>query len=421
MLIDIVKEIVNRYGEQILFDSKKVRACFSDLAGNEPKPQKQAFIECLEHNAVKILKDVAEPERANCKETIAQRLRTEEGRDVELYREAIDILCEVLFGCVPKSAASDDDSLFEQGSTPKKKSVPRRKSVSKKKAVSQNAQNQNIQQSQQQAIAPPPAQQPLGAPSPQHYQPQYGFQRSGAGMFPVPYQPLQQQQVPAPPPDDDTFEVTSQASAGNSFKMTPPSQRYQHIHLMPTHETSGVVYVAGAVLGGAIGGLLFAYIPAMLTAVLTYVGHNVMGSAIVVGVLSLIVGCLVDEFERVRNGFIGLCVGLVGGAIIALILGKVSSDIPNFIPAIITYAGSHVMVSAIVVGVLSLIVGCLVDEFERVKNGFIGLGVGLIGGAIIALILGAASSIMPPLTVFTIIGVIIGALIGLVMAGAVTS
>jgi uncharacterized protein (TIGR02145 family) len=71
------------------------------LARDEPKPLKRAFIECLEHGIVKILKDVTKEERANCKEALAQRLHTEEGRDVELYRKAIDILCEVLFGSVP--------------------------------------------------------------------------------------------------------------------------------------------------------------------------------------------------------------------------------------------------------------------------------------------------------------------------------
>jgi uncharacterized protein (TIGR02145 family) len=101
MLLDIVKQIVTQKGEQILFDHRRVNAFFLDFARDEPKPIKKAFIECLEHKVVKILKDVAKEERANCKEALAQRLRTEEGLDVELYKQAIDILCEVLFGSVP--------------------------------------------------------------------------------------------------------------------------------------------------------------------------------------------------------------------------------------------------------------------------------------------------------------------------------
>jgi uncharacterized protein (TIGR02145 family) len=101
MLLNVVKQIVAKNGEQILFDSKRINAFFLDLAKDEPKPLKVAFIGCLEHGVVKILKDVAEEERANCKEVIAQRLRKEEGLEVELYREAIDILCVVLFGSAP--------------------------------------------------------------------------------------------------------------------------------------------------------------------------------------------------------------------------------------------------------------------------------------------------------------------------------
>jgi uncharacterized protein (TIGR02145 family) len=106
MLLEIVKQIVTKNGEQILFDSKRIHAFFLDLAKDEPKPIKRAFIDCLGHGVVKILKDVAEEERGNCKETLAQRLYEEEGGDVRLYRQAMDILCEVLFGCIPSSTAT---------------------------------------------------------------------------------------------------------------------------------------------------------------------------------------------------------------------------------------------------------------------------------------------------------------------------
>jgi len=97
MLIDIIKQIVTKEGEQILSEPKRVNAFFSDLAKDDPKPQKEAIIDCLEHGVVKILKDVTEEERTNCKEKLAQKLRAEEGLDVTLYREAIAILCKVLF------------------------------------------------------------------------------------------------------------------------------------------------------------------------------------------------------------------------------------------------------------------------------------------------------------------------------------
>jgi len=97
MLLEVVKQIVAKEGEQILSEPKRVNAFFSDLAKDEPKPQKKAIINRLEYGVVKILKDVTKEKRANCKESLAQRLRTEEGLDIEFYREAIAILCEVLF------------------------------------------------------------------------------------------------------------------------------------------------------------------------------------------------------------------------------------------------------------------------------------------------------------------------------------
>jgi hypothetical protein len=98
MLLDIVKQIVAKNGEQILLDPKRITAFLGDLAKDEPKLQKLAFIECLEHGVVNALKNVASPERTNCKEALAQKLHLEEGLDVKLYRNAMDILCEILFG-----------------------------------------------------------------------------------------------------------------------------------------------------------------------------------------------------------------------------------------------------------------------------------------------------------------------------------
>lgn len=97
MLLDIIKQIVSEQGEQILSEPKRVKAFFSDLAINEPKPQKQAFMLCLEHGFVKILKEIPEKERVNCKESLAQKLHKEEGLDLDLCKEAIAMLSAVLF------------------------------------------------------------------------------------------------------------------------------------------------------------------------------------------------------------------------------------------------------------------------------------------------------------------------------------
>jgi formylglycine-generating enzyme required for sulfatase activity len=98
MLLDIIKQIVAKEGEQILLEPERVSAFFSDLAKDEPKPKKQAFIKCLEHRFAKILKDIAKEERFNYKENLAQKLHTEEGLDLKLCGEAINMLCSALFG-----------------------------------------------------------------------------------------------------------------------------------------------------------------------------------------------------------------------------------------------------------------------------------------------------------------------------------
>ncbi|GBU23386.1 hypothetical protein R80B4_03303 [Fibrobacteres bacterium R8-0-B4] len=101
MLLDVVKQMVAKYGAQILSDPAMAKAFLLESAKGEPKFQKAAFIECLEYGAVKMLTDAAEGERANCKEVLAQKLYAEERRDITLYREAADILCEMLFAKAP--------------------------------------------------------------------------------------------------------------------------------------------------------------------------------------------------------------------------------------------------------------------------------------------------------------------------------
>jgi uncharacterized protein (TIGR02145 family) len=97
MLLDIIKQIVAKEGEQLLSEPRRVKAFFSDLAKDEPKPKKLAFIKCLEYDFAKILKDVAKEERANCKESLAKKLNDDEGLELKICRESIDMLCSVLF------------------------------------------------------------------------------------------------------------------------------------------------------------------------------------------------------------------------------------------------------------------------------------------------------------------------------------
>jgi hypothetical protein len=97
-LLNVVKEIITQYGESVLGEPRRVSAFFADLAQDIPKPQKNAFVKCLEHGFVQILKNAAEPDRSLCKQRLAQKLHEEEGLDLGLCGETIELLAAVLFG-----------------------------------------------------------------------------------------------------------------------------------------------------------------------------------------------------------------------------------------------------------------------------------------------------------------------------------
>jgi len=97
-LFAIVKQIVTEQGDSILSQPRRVIAFFADLAQDIPKPQKNIFIKCLEYESAHILKNTAESDRALCKQRLANKLHGEEGLDLGLCEETIELLATVLFG-----------------------------------------------------------------------------------------------------------------------------------------------------------------------------------------------------------------------------------------------------------------------------------------------------------------------------------
>ena len=96
-LLAVVNRIVAEQGEGILAEPRRVTAFFADLAKDEPKAQKYVFVKCLEHESSQVLKSVAEPEREVCKQQLAQKLHDEEGLDLGLCKETLELLAAVLF------------------------------------------------------------------------------------------------------------------------------------------------------------------------------------------------------------------------------------------------------------------------------------------------------------------------------------
>jgi ribosomal protein L40E len=97
-LQNILTQITAKQGDTILSEPKRVSAFLSDLAREVPKPQKTALIKSLEHGFAKTLKDILAPERSICKQKLAQKLHDEEGLDLKLCEETLELLTAVLFG-----------------------------------------------------------------------------------------------------------------------------------------------------------------------------------------------------------------------------------------------------------------------------------------------------------------------------------
>jgi hypothetical protein len=102
-LLNIVKRITADYGEAVLADPKRLKAFFGDLAKDEPKPLRTAFVCCVEAGALNALKAARNAgERAEHKEMLAQRVRDEQGLDRALCAESLDILEAALFAVTPE-------------------------------------------------------------------------------------------------------------------------------------------------------------------------------------------------------------------------------------------------------------------------------------------------------------------------------
>jgi len=97
-LLNVLKQIIVQNGETVLSDPIRVSAFLNDLAKDEPKPQKNALVKSLEQGFAQMLKNVSESERDNCKQKLARRLRDEEGLDLHLCGETVELLAAVLFG-----------------------------------------------------------------------------------------------------------------------------------------------------------------------------------------------------------------------------------------------------------------------------------------------------------------------------------
>jgi hypothetical protein len=104
-LLKTLKQIIAQYGVDVLGDSRRVNAILNDLAPKESKAEKKALIACLMngfHNELKNALGVALEDRQLCKNRLAQRLHDDEGLDLTLCNNTLDLLEAVLFGEQPQ-------------------------------------------------------------------------------------------------------------------------------------------------------------------------------------------------------------------------------------------------------------------------------------------------------------------------------
>jgi hypothetical protein len=100
-LLNALKEIVSRYGGvETLSDARRVKALLADLAAAEPKAQKNTLTACLERRFAALLQDVPARERGAAKSSLAERLNREEGLDIALCADTLDLLEAALFWSV---------------------------------------------------------------------------------------------------------------------------------------------------------------------------------------------------------------------------------------------------------------------------------------------------------------------------------
>jgi tetratricopeptide (TPR) repeat protein len=99
-LLTVMQKLVVEQGEDILSNPNRIRAFLADYANREPKAQRNALVKCVEYGFYDKLKNTAEFERPARKTGFAQKLYEEEGLDLGLCKDSVDLLEAALFGKV---------------------------------------------------------------------------------------------------------------------------------------------------------------------------------------------------------------------------------------------------------------------------------------------------------------------------------
>jgi TM2 domain-containing membrane protein YozV len=100
--VSIIKRIIVEQGEDILANPAQLKGFVADYAAHESKPERLAFGRCIEYGAYTELKNAPDAEaRLKVKAVVAQRVHSNEGIDLALCNDALDVLEAALFGIAP--------------------------------------------------------------------------------------------------------------------------------------------------------------------------------------------------------------------------------------------------------------------------------------------------------------------------------
>jgi uncharacterized membrane protein len=97
-IFNTVKQLIAEQGIGILNDSKRVGGYLADMAANEPKPQRMALVQCLANGSHRELQATDGADRRRCKQRLAQKLHDDEGLDLTLCNDTLDLLEAALWG-----------------------------------------------------------------------------------------------------------------------------------------------------------------------------------------------------------------------------------------------------------------------------------------------------------------------------------
>jgi hypothetical protein len=114
--LSVIRRIIAEQGESIFAEPRRLKGWISDYAKDEPKAERLAFGRCIEYGSYIELKNAPAESRAAVKSRLAQKLHNDEGLDLSLCADALDLLETALWGAVSADAPSSRQPAYTAAS-----------------------------------------------------------------------------------------------------------------------------------------------------------------------------------------------------------------------------------------------------------------------------------------------------------------